>query len=153
MNINILENLIALFDTDIIEIKQIVCELILMLPLRIKQTLLICKNKLLAKPFIRSLSILDSSFTSRSLKMLDQIIAYSTQEDLQNFLEDVKDELIEKLYEIIYEQKVVEEIKNKNIDMTEIHKKIQNDPVTTVIKLLGRLSHISRVHKIELKVG
>ncbi len=85
---------------------------------------MICKSKLLAKPLVKCLSLFDQSYTTRTLKIFDQIVGYNTQEDLMNFLEDVKDELIDKLYEILYEQKVVQEIKNKNTDFIEINRKI-----------------------------
>jgi len=48
----------------------------------------------------------------RMLKHLDLIIANLTFDEINNFLEDVKEDLLEKLYDILREAKVSDIIKN-----------------------------------------
>ncbi len=61
---------------------------------------------MIAKPLINSLSLADGNFTMRMLKTLELIITTLSFEEINNFLEDVKDELLEKLYNILRETKV-----------------------------------------------
>jgi len=56
-NINVIENLMAFYDTGIPEIKEIVTELIIMLPLKSKHLISLTKNKFYAKPLVNSLSL------------------------------------------------------------------------------------------------
>lgn len=110
------------------------------MPLRIKH--IISKSKLLGRPIVKSLTLMDCSHTIRTLKTIDNIFGYSTQEEIQSFFADVKEELIEKLYEILYEQRLVDEVRKKPhfYNESNLGKKIQNDPATIVVKLLGRMN-------------
>lgn len=55
---------------------------------------------------VNSLSLADGNFTMRMLKTLDLIIGNLSFDEINNFLEDVKEELLEKLYEILREAKI-----------------------------------------------
>ena len=70
--INIFNNFIGLYDTNIPELKEIVIELIILLPLKTRS--LITKYEVLSTPLINSLSLFESSFILRGLKTLDVII-------------------------------------------------------------------------------
>jgi hypothetical protein len=61
---------------------------------------------------INSLSLADGNFTMRMLKTLELIITTLSFEEINNFLEDVKDELLEKLYNILRETKISQLHKN-----------------------------------------
>ena len=78
----------------------------------------------------------------RMLKTLEIIVANLTFDEINYFLEDVKEELFEKLYEILREAKV-----SDNIEW----QKHNNDPVFLTLKLLGRLG-ISRTYKNKLEI-
>lgn len=43
-----------------------------------------------------------------------KIKGYSTHEEIQSFFGEVKDELMDKLYEILYEQRLIEELRRKS---------------------------------------
>lgn len=95
--INIFNNFIDLYNTNIPELKEIVIELIILLPLKTRQ--LITKYQVLSTPLINSLSLSESSFILRGLKTLDVIIFSISQEETENiFLKDKKEDLVEKLY-------------------------------------------------------
>jgi len=70
--INIFNNFIGLYQTNIPELKEIVIELIILLPLKTRS--LITKYDVLSTPLINSLSLSESSFILRGLKTLDVII-------------------------------------------------------------------------------
>ncbi|KAL4497765.1 hypothetical protein ABPG72_000520 [Tetrahymena utriculariae] len=152
-NINIIENLIALFDTDIHEVKVIVCELILLLPLKVRH--IVAKTKIIGRPLVKALSLFDQANTVRSLKTIESILGYCTHEEVQHFFMENKDELMEKLYQIIYEQRIIEEVRKKPHlypDTHSIDKKIQNDPAIIAVKLLGRMNHLTRSTKFQEKL-
>jgi hypothetical protein len=78
----------------------------------------------------------------RMLKTLEIIVANLTFDEINYFLEDVKEELFEKLYEILREAKI------NDMDW----QKHNNDPVFLTLKLLGRLGQISRTYKNKLEI-
>lgn len=100
---NVIENLMLFYDTGISEMKEIVTELIIMLPIKSKFLIQHAKTKLISRPFINSLLLSDGNFIMRMLKTLEIIITNLTLEEVSNFLEDVKDDLFEKFYEILRE--------------------------------------------------
>ena len=78
----------------------------------------------------------------RMLKTLEIIVTNLTFEEINYFLEDVKEDLFEKLYDILREAK-----------LTEINwQKHNTDPVFLTLKLLGRLGQIPRMHKNRLEI-
>lgn len=107
-SVNVIENLLAFYETGIPEMKEIVTELIIMLPLKTKYLIQLAKSKLIAKPLINSLNLQDGNFTMRMLKTFDLIIGQLTFEEINVFLEDVKEELLEKLYGILRDTRINE---------------------------------------------
>lgn len=145
-NVNIIENLMAFYETGIPEMKEIVTELIIMLPLKSKYLIQLAKSKIIAKPFINSLLLSDGSFTMRMLKTLEIIVLNLSFEEIQYFLQDVKEDLLEKLYDIL-----------KSADVNDFHppslqKQPNNDSVVFTLKLLGKLGQIPRLYKKKLNI-
>lgn len=64
----------AFYDTGIPELKEIVTELMMMLPLKSKFLIQLAKSKIIAKPLINSLLLTDGGLAMRTLKTLEIII-------------------------------------------------------------------------------
>ena len=62
------------YDTGIPEMREIVTNLIIMLPLKSKYLIQLAKSKIIAEPFINSLLLSDGTFTMRMLKTLEIIV-------------------------------------------------------------------------------
>ena len=65
LDTQIIDNLTALFNTGIPEIKEIVSELVVMLPLKSKHIITLCKNKILTPLMVHSLSTSDGILLSK----------------------------------------------------------------------------------------
>ena len=78
-----------LYNTNIPELKQIIEELIILLPLKTRQ--LITNYDVIATPLINSLTLSESSFILRGLKTIEVIIFSISNKEAENiFLKDKK---------------------------------------------------------------
>lgn len=98
----------AFYDTGIPELKEIVTELVMMLPLKSKFLIQLAKSKIIAKPLINSLLLTDCGFTLRTLKTLEIIIQTLSFDEVNYFLDDVKEDLLNKLYKILIDAKATD---------------------------------------------
>lgn len=99
VNVNILENFLKFFDTGIPELADIVTELVIMLPLKSKHIIQFAKQGYIVRPLLHCLCLMsDYNYLLRTLKTFEIIISHSTAEEINNFLEGVKDKLINRLF-------------------------------------------------------
>lgn len=139
--VNIFNNFIGLYETNIPQLKEIVIELIILLPLKTRQ--LVTKFEVLSTPLIDSLSLPESSFILRGLKTLDVIISSISQENLEKkFIKGKKQLLIRKLYHMLWD-----------LNQKEIQSSHHKEICIAAAKVLGKLGHNPRTLKNELRLN
>ena len=137
VNVNVLDNFALLYDTGIPELADIVTELIIMLPLKSKHIIHFARQGYIVKPLLHCLCLMsDYNYTLRTLKTFEIIISHSNAEEINSFLDGMKDKLIERLYHMVGECKV-NDLKPE---------KINNDLSALSLKLLAKLGCLSRAH-------
>lgn len=144
INVNVLENFMKLYETGIPELADIVTELIIMLPLKSKHIIHFAKQGYIVKPLLHCLCMMsDYNYTLRTLKTLEIIISHSNIEEINSFLDGVKDKLINRLYQM------VNECKTSDLKLD----KITNDLSPLSLKLLAKLGAMSRGKELPLQMA
>lgn len=114
----------------------IVTELIIMLPLKSKHIIQFAKQGYIVKPLLHCLCLMsDYNYLLRALKTFEIIINHSTAEEIAQFLDGIKEKLINRLFEM-----VVNEFKSNDLKP----EKINNDLSSLSLKLLAKLGALSR---------
>lgn len=131
-NLDIVENLRVLSSIGIPDVIEVVAELIIILPLKSKNIIMMARTGQFVKPLINCLSFGDPNYSSRGIRTLDIVFSHSTYEEIQSLLGDMKDSLINSLVELIRQTRL-SEIKNEN-DMSSFS-----------IKLLVKMGAIYRL--------
>lgn len=85
----------------------------------------------------------DYNYLLRTLKTFEIIISHSTAEEINSFLEGVKDKLINRLFEM-----VINEYKSGDLKP----EKINNDLSSLSLKLLAKLGCLSRNRDLQLQM-
>lgn len=136
INVNILDNFLRFYETGIPELADIVTELVIMLPLKSKHIIQFAKQGYIVKPLLHCLCLMsDYNYLLRTLKTFEIIISHSSAEEIAQFLDGVRDRLINRLFEMVSAE-------FKTNDMR--FEKINNDLSSLSLKLLAKLGALSR---------
>ena len=102
INVNILDNFLRFYETGIPELADIVTELVIMLPLKSKHIIQFAKQGYIVKPLLHCLCLMsDYNYLLRTLKTFEIIISHSTAEEIGQFLDGLKEKLINRLFEMV----------------------------------------------------
>lgn len=73
-----------------------------MLPLKSKHIIHFAKQGFIVKPLLHCLCLMsDYNYTLRTLKTFEIIISHSNAEEINSFLDGVKEKLINRLYQMV----------------------------------------------------
>lgn len=142
INVNVLDNFLKFYETGIPELADIVTELVIMLPLKSKHIIQFAKQGYIVKPLLHCLCLMsDYNYLLRTLKTFEIIISHSTADEISQFLNGVKDKLINRLFEMIVAEHKPNDLKPE---------KINNDLSSLSLKLLAKLGALSRNRDITI---
>ncbi|KAL4453876.1 hypothetical protein ABPG74_003759 [Tetrahymena malaccensis] len=156
--INILDNITQLLELNSSKFQAQIVKISLCLPNLYSQNLDLQRKKQAAKILLICTTINERNFATQALNQLDNMISKLSREELEVTLEDIKEELIDRLFQIASENRPIDfTLKNEELEKL-VKQSRQNqqpninqrltDNSKIAFRLLSKLQFLTKQHKI-----